>query len=122
MKIRLLILLAIVAVSCDTKNNYKEAIRISTDSIQKYLDKRPAPGLAVTVSVNGEIVWSQGFGHADLEQDIHVEPAYTKFRIGSISKSLTAAGLAKLYEQNKIILDSSIYFYLPDYPKKEFRP
>jgi serine beta-lactamase-like protein LACTB len=122
MKIRILILIAIVAVSCDTKSKYKEAIRVSTDSIQKYLEKRPAPGIAVTVSVNGEKVWSQGFGHADLEQDVHIDPAKTKFRIGSISKSLTAAGLAKLYEQNKIILDSSIYFYLPNYPKKEFRP
>jgi CubicO group peptidase (beta-lactamase class C family) len=35
---------------------------------------------------------------------------------------LTAAGLAKLYEQKKIILDSSVYFYLPTYPKNKYRP
>jgi serine beta-lactamase-like protein LACTB, mitochondrial len=116
---------AIVAISlcsCGKQNKFEEAIQISADSINRYLQSRPAPGMAVTVSVNGEVVWSQGFGYADLEQQVPVSPANTKFRIGSISKSLTAAGLAKLYEQNKIQLDSSIYFYLPDFPKKRYRP
>jgi CubicO group peptidase (beta-lactamase class C family) len=86
------------------------------------MKRNQIPGLALTVSVSGKIISSEGFGYADLEQKVPVNPAKTKFRIGSISKALTAAGLAKLYEQKKIILDSSLYFYLPDFPKHQYRP
>lgn len=92
------------------------------DSIQQLMKKRMIPGLSLTVAVNGNIVYSKGYGFADLEQQVKVDPKTTKFRIGSISKSFTAAGLARLYEQGKIVLDSSIYFYLPDYPRGKYRP
>jgi CubicO group peptidase (beta-lactamase class C family) len=111
----------IICTQC-SRSPYKNAIALSRDSIENFMRKQKIPGASVTVSVNGEIVWSEGFGFADLEQRVPVYPSKTKFRIGSISKSLTAVGLARLYEQQKIILDSSIYFYLPDYPKKLFRP
>jgi serine beta-lactamase-like protein LACTB, mitochondrial len=103
-------------------NAYSTAIKQSRDSIEKLMKQRLIPGLAITVSVDGKVVWSQGFGFADLEQKVVVDPSKTKFRIGSISKALTASGLAKLYEGNKIILDSSIYYYLPNYPKHKYRP
>lgn len=103
------------------KSNFKKAISTSRDSIYALMKRRSIPGVAVTVMVDGKIAWSEGFGFADLEQKVKIDPAKTKFRIGSISKSLTAAGLAKLYEANKIILDSSIYFYLPNYPKYKYK-
>ena len=56
---------------------------------------RGIPGVSVAVAVNGEIVWSDGFGYADLEERVPVWPS-TRFRIGSISKSLTADALAQL--------------------------
>src|SRR5262249_25462567 len=51
---------------------------------------RGVPGFATAVAVNGKIVWSEGFGYADLEEHVPVRPT-TKFRIGSVSKTLTAA-------------------------------
>jgi serine beta-lactamase-like protein LACTB, mitochondrial len=104
-----------------SKSNFKNAIAASRDSVSALMKRRNIPGVAVTVMVDGKIAWSEGFGYADLEQKVKVDPAKTKFRIGSISKSLTAAGLAKLYEANKIVLDSTIYFYLPNYPKYKYR-
>ncbi len=86
------------------------------------MQAKQIPGMAISVMRDGRFLWSGGFGHADLEQDVHVDPGTTKFRIGSISKSLTAVGLAKLVADGKIYLDSSIYFYLPDFPKKKWRP
>jgi CubicO group peptidase (beta-lactamase class C family) len=90
--------------------------------VKVYLKRTGAPGLAATVSVQGKIVWSHGFGLADVEQNVPVNPARTKFRIASISKPITATVLARLYEQGKIQLDSSIYFYLPNFPVKKYRP
>jgi serine beta-lactamase-like protein LACTB, mitochondrial len=100
----------------------KKVNRIAEDSVKRYIEKSKVPGLAITVSVNEKIVWSQGFGLADIEQHVPVDASKTKFRIGSISKSLTAAALARIYEKNQIILDSSIYYYLPDYPVHQYRP
>lgn len=116
-------LISVLALSAcaQPKSNFKKAIDASRDSVQVLMKRRNIPGAAVTVMVDGKIAWSEGFGFADLEQKVKVDPAKTKFRIGSISKSLTAAGLAKLYEANKIILDSTIYFYLPNYPKYKYK-
>jgi serine beta-lactamase-like protein LACTB len=76
------------------------------------------PGMSVAVAVNGAIVWSEAFGYADLEAK---KPATTttRFRIGSVSKPLTSAGLALLVQQGKIDLDAPIQKYIPDFPQKD---
>src|SRR5687767_9045497 len=93
-----------ISCSQNKKVSQRQAIKVWSDSIASLMEKRKIPGLSVTVMVDGEKVWSEGFGHTDIEQDVHVNPSKSKFRIGSISKALTAAGLARLYEQKKIIL------------------
>jgi CubicO group peptidase (beta-lactamase class C family) len=66
---------------------------------------RGTPGLALAVAVDGKIVYSEGFGFADLEERVPVWPT-TKFRNGSISKPLTAAGLMELVQSGKVDLDA----------------
>jgi len=44
----------------------------------------------------------------------------TKFRIASVSKSLTSFALGKLIDLDKINIDSPITTYLPSFPKKKF--
>ena len=46
------------------------------------------------------------------------EPSKTKFRIRSVSKTVTAAGLAKLYEAGKVDLDVPIRHYSPTWSDK----
>jgi CubicO group peptidase (beta-lactamase class C family) len=75
------------------------------------------PGLSVAVGEDGKIIWSEGFGLADLEAKRPVT-TQTLFRIGSVSKSLTAAGLMLLVEKGKVDLDADIHRYVPDYPDK----
>jgi CubicO group peptidase (beta-lactamase class C family) len=78
---------------------------------------RGIPGFNVAVAIDGKIIYSEGFGYADLEQRV---PAWqiTKFRIGSVSKPLTSAALMKLVEQGKIDLDAPIQKYVPSFPDK----
>jgi serine beta-lactamase-like protein LACTB len=76
------------------------------------------PGVSVAVAIDGKIVWSQGFGFSDLAAKRVVTPT-TRFRIGSVSKSLTSAGLALLIERGKIDLDAPVQKYVPDFPVKE---
>lgn len=78
---------------------------------------RGIPGLAVAVAVDGRVVYAEGFGYADLEQRVPAWPS-TKFRIGSISKPLTAVALVQLVEQRKIDLDAPVQKYVPSFPVK----
>ncbi|MEX2116691.1 MAG: serine hydrolase domain-containing protein [Bacteroidota bacterium] len=91
----------------------ERARRFMADSLRTY----NIPGASVSVSMNGKVVWSEGFGYADLEQKVPVTPE-TKFRIGSISKPLTAAALGLLYEKGRINLDTLIQAYVPTFPLK----
>jgi CubicO group peptidase (beta-lactamase class C family) len=78
-----------------------------------------APGAQITVLRDGEVVWSEGFGWADLEQRVPVTPL-TRFRVGSVSKSLTAAALGLLVEEGKLDLDAPVQRYVPGFPRKRW--
>jgi serine beta-lactamase-like protein LACTB, mitochondrial len=78
---------------------------------------RGIPGLAVAVAVDDHLVYAEGFGYADLEERVPAWPT-TKFRIGSISKTLTAAALMQLVEQGKVDLDAPVQKYVPSFPDK----
>jgi CubicO group peptidase (beta-lactamase class C family) len=76
-----------------------------------------APGLSCAVAVKGEVVWSEGFGFADVERAIAVTRT-TRFRVGSVAKSLTAAGLALLVEAGALDLDVPIQELVPTFPEQ----
>jgi serine beta-lactamase-like protein LACTB, mitochondrial len=75
------------------------------------------PGLSVAVARDGQIVWTEGFGWADVEDRVPVT-ARTQFRLGSVSKTVTAAAIALLYERGRIDLDAPVQRYVPAYPQK----
>jgi len=77
-----------------------------------------APGASVTVLKDGAVVWSEGFGWADVEQRVAVTPI-TRFRIGSVSKSLTSIALGLLIQEGKLDLDAPIQRYVPSFPQKQ---
>jgi serine beta-lactamase-like protein LACTB len=76
-----------------------------------------APGLSAAVIVDQHLVWSRGFGLADLEQQVPAMPA-TVYRIASISKTITAIAIMQLAEQAKLDLDEPIQHYCPTFPEK----
>lgn len=91
---------------------------IADEKIQAFVEKTKVPGLSISISQKGELVYSKGFGFADREKQVPVDPSKSKFRIGSVSKTLTAAGLARIYEEGKIVLDAPIQRYVPIWPDK----
>ena len=76
-----------------------------------------APGLSVAVVQNGEFVWSAGFGMADLENSVPAT-SQTIYRLGSISKPITATAAMVLWERGKLDLDSPVQKYCPAFPQK----
>ena len=71
------------------------------------MPKARYPGVAVAISKGGEVVYSKGFGFADLENHIKVSRE-TVFPIGSITKSFTALAVMQLVEQGKLSLDAPV--------------
>jgi len=77
-----------------------------------------APGVSVAVVENGVEEWSGGFGFADLENSVPAT-SLTLYRLGSISKSLTATAAMLLWQQGKLDLDAPVQKYCPAFPLKD---
>jgi Beta-lactamase class C and other penicillin binding proteins len=79
------------------------------------MDTEQIPGLSVAVAVDGEIVWAEGLGWADLERGVPVTPE-TRFRLASVSKLFTAATVARLADDERPDLDAPVQRYVPAFP------
>ena len=77
------------------------------------------PGLSVAVAADGEIVWAESFGWANIEDREAVTPR-TRFRLGAASKPLTAAAVALLHDRGRLDFDAPVQTYVPDYPQKQW--
>ena len=102
------------------ENIEKQSLRKAKKQAKKFLRKQGIPGMSISVSRKGNLIWSEGFGYAKRKPIIKIKPDETLFRIASISKCITAVTLAKLVDDHLIDLNESIYTYLHDYPKKKY--
>jgi len=91
------------------------AAQIAANRIKAMMEATKVPGLAVSIAVDGKIVMSEGFGKANLEQNVPVTRD-SRFRLASVSKVVTAAAVARLVDSGKLDLDKPISEYLPDLP------
>ena len=69
-------------------------------------------GAVVVVVKDGQVLVQKGYGYADLEQRIPVDPERTLFRPGSVSKLFTWTAVMQLVEQGKLDLDADVNQYL----------
>ena len=73
------------------------------------------PGVSVGVTLHGSMVWSKGFGLADIEQRVVCTPE-TVMRIASISKTFTITLAGQLVEKGKLDWDDPIAQHHPELP------
>jgi serine beta-lactamase-like protein LACTB, mitochondrial len=85
--------------------------------VSAFMTANSVPGVSVAVVQDGQPVWSAGFGMSDLE-DSAPATSFTLYRLGSISKSITAVAILQLYERGKLDLDAPIQKYCPAFPQK----
>src|SRR5215212_5063445 len=76
------------------------------------LEKHHIAGAAVSVVKDGKLFFAKGYGSADLEKNIPVDPERTNFRIGSLAKLFTWTAVMQLAEQGKLDLNADINTYL----------
>ncbi len=73
------------------------------------------PGAAIVVVKDGETLFSKGYGYADLEEQLPVDPAQTVFRVGSVSKLFTWTAAMQAVEQGLLDLNADVNDYLTDF-------
>jgi CubicO group peptidase (beta-lactamase class C family) len=73
------------------------------------------PGAAVSVIKDGQVVYTKGFGSANLEYNIPITPK-TIFHAASLSKQFTAFAILLLEEDGKLSLDDDVRKYIPEVP------
>ncbi len=93
------------------------AVDSARSLFRAHLARYHVPGASIAVAYQGKILWSEGFGMANLELGVPATPR-TKFRIGSISKTLTSVAVAALWQEGKLDLDAPVQRYVPTFPDK----
>jgi CubicO group peptidase (beta-lactamase class C family) len=113
--IRVLFLILIVTlISCKPKT---EPIASALDNYFSKEFTPNAPGAAILVMKGEQIVFSKGYGIADIKTKEAITPQ-TIFNIGSVSKTFVSNTILSLAEENKLSLNDSIYKYFPDFKNK----
>lgn len=106
-------ILALVIIFISTTSiaqNFNEA---KLDSLINYLsDKNQIMG-SVSINQDGKDVYQKAFGYRDVELRIQANPS-TLYRIGSISKTYTAAVVMQLIEEDKLQLDTKLKQFFPE--------
>ena len=87
------------------------------DYMEQIRNDNDLPGLSVAVAVDGEIVFSEGVGYAELDNRTPAT-GRTVHNVGSVSKVLAVVGLMQLVEQGKVDLDATLQTYMPWYPDR----
>ncbi|KPV51568.1 beta-lactamase, partial [Kouleothrix aurantiaca] len=90
------------------------------DALAHELYAPDAPGAALIAVRDGETILRRGYGMAQLELGVAIEPEMV-FRIGSITKQFTAVAILMLAGQGRLALNDPITRFLPDYPMGDAR-
>jgi CubicO group peptidase (beta-lactamase class C family) len=80
-----------------------------------HLAQQHVPGAVIAVVRDGRIIRAQGYGHANLEDQVPVTPE-TVFKIASISKQFLAVAVLTLVENGKLSLDDPATKFLDEAP------
>lgn len=77
-------------------------------NVNNFLRKWSIAGASIAVARDGKLIYARGFGYADTALKTETQP-YSRFRIASISKLVTAVAIMKLKEEGKLSLDSKVF-------------
>lgn len=92
-----------------------DSLTSKMDRIFRSFDRQDAPGCAVAVISRERVIFTKGYGMANLEYDIPITPA-SIFDIASVSKQFTGYAISTLIQEGKISPDDDIRKYLPNVP------
>ncbi len=96
-----------------------EKVRQIEALVATEMAKQRIPGLTVAVVTDRQVRWTAGFGMQDLENNVPARTS-TVYRLGSISKPITAVAVMQLFERGRLDLDAPVQKYCPAFPVKQW--
>ena len=111
-------LLGIIFSSCSQKEVKTEIIELDgaiIDSIISDYDIEIGPGAALLITENGNIIYSKGYGLANLQESIPITSA-TNFRLASLTKQFTAMCIMILNSRGQLDYELTLTNIFPDFP------
>ncbi|MCW5963914.1 MAG: beta-lactamase family protein [Bryobacterales bacterium] len=106
-------------VRADPSPQWTTAVERARHLVRTTVSEQSLPGISVAVGFNGNVVWAEGFGWADIETRVPVTPD-TRFRVGTASTILTSAAVGLLLEKRRLTLDDEIQTHVPQFPEKQW--
>ena len=81
--------------------------------LQADRERLKIPGVSAVILEDGEVLWTEGFGYADVERRVPATPD-TLYHLASVTKTFTAILVLQLVEQGKLDLDAPVSRYVPE--------
>ena len=110
----LTVLLFALGVAAPTAAEEVEGVAVFEAWLKSQMDYRGLPGIAVGVVYDQELVWSKGFGFADVDEGTPMTTR-TRCRIASISKLFTSIAIMRLSDEGKLRLDDPVATHLDEF-------
>jgi CubicO group peptidase (beta-lactamase class C family) len=108
------LLLAIALVSAPALAEAPDRFAEIAELVESARKDWAAPAVSVAVVVDGQIAWAEGFGLADVENEVKARPD-TVYRIASISKPISATAVMQLVEKGRLSVDDPIAKHVPSF-------
>ena len=115
-----LALAAVLAAGCTPDRPLAPTLSRGIDAVFADLDRPGSPGAQVAVIRDGEIIFSRGYGEAQIEHGVPVTPQ-TVFHVASVSKQFTAMAVTMLAARGALSLDDAVRTHLPYVPLFQHR-
>jgi CubicO group peptidase (beta-lactamase class C family) len=109
----------VVAIACLPAQQAPAWTQAVVEAIEARVKSDEIPGLSCAIGVGAEIAFRRGFGLADLENDVKATEA-TVYRLGSISKPVTAVAVMQLVEVGELGLDRDVHELVSEWPQKQW--
>ena len=75
--------------------------------LERLRERLEIPGMSAAIADRGRIVWSHGFGLADVERGVRVSPE-TSFHLSSLTKPFAATVALQLVDEGRLALDEPV--------------
>src|SRR5262245_19916697 len=124
---------ALLALSTLTNANARSALQGSAQAprtdprVERFQEQVEAdrerlkiPGLSAAILEDGKVLWTAGFGYADLEKKIPATPD-TLYHVASLTKTFAAILTLQLVEQKKLDLDDEVSLFAPELTDERIR-
>ena len=109
------VLITLVSVAANAERiQASQASKVT--ALFEHLNVGMQPGAAVMVIKDGDIVYSSGFGYANIEEKMPID-ANSNFRLGSVAKQFTAMAIMVLADEGKLDYDDPVIQYIPELEK-----